>query len=137
MAEAGKATRVEINLERLAKALGEYSSILERVSEDLGDLKAEIDSYLSGADKHQSTKRHIGKQYSSKQSKRGRDKYTFNKAILAVLHKHGCLSQVNLWKELDPKNEYEDKELENAFKYLADKGVIQFDMVQGCWFIKG
>ena len=122
-----KATRVEIDLERLASALGEYSSILERVSEDLGDLKAEIDSYLSGKSAEKRSRP------SSKGKKGGRNRYVFNKAILAVLHK-GNLSEEQLQAELKVRDsEYE--EFVNALEYLKSRGIVAFDEDKGYYRI--
>ena len=124
-----RVTKVEINLERLAKALGEYSSILDKVSEDLGDLKAEIDSYLSG----RSGKPEKRSRPSSKGKKGGRNRYVFNKAILAVLHK-GDLSEEQLQAELKVRDsEYE--EFVNALEYLKSRGIVVFDEDKGYYHI--
>ena len=123
-----RVTRVEINLERLARALGEYSSILDKVSEDLGDLKAEIDSYLSGG---KPEKRSRPRDSRGRQG--GRNRYVFNKAILAVLHK-GDLSEEQLQAALKVRDsEYE--EFVNALEYLKSRGIVAFDEDKGYYHI--
>ncbi|MCE4607311.1 MAG: hypothetical protein F7B59_08315 [Desulfurococcales archaeon] len=118
------------DLEKLRKVVLEFAGVL--------------DEYLAGVNGGKQQAQHK-QQPASKQSKqqskpragKQRNKYTFNKAILAVLHSNGCMSESDLWNALAPRDGYEEKELEDAFRYLGEKGVIQFDMVQGCWFIKG
>ena len=109
---------------------------LERLKRVMLELASVLDEYLAEVNGSRREVKRESKQYSNdRQSRKGRDKYVFNRAILAILHKRGCLSETDLWNELAP-SKVEEGELEDAFRYLVDKGVIALNEARGCWYVK-
>ena len=116
----------DMDLERIDRALGEYASVLEDIARQLSELRAELKVSPQQAPPAGNTK----------PKSRGRSKYTFNRAILAVLHKHGCMSQGQVMETLKLAKD-EAAAFQDAWKYLVDRGIIQLDKVQGCWTVRG
>ncbi len=124
------------DLEKLRGVLQELISSLDEYLAEVNGGRKQVQKEKQTSSRQQPASKQ-SKQQSKPRAGKQRNKYTFNKAILAVLHSNGCMSESDLWNALAPRDGYEEKELEDAFRYLGEKGVIQFDMVQGCWFIKG
>ncbi len=111
---------------------------LERLKRVMLELAGLLDEYLDSVNgSKEEPRQSSSNKQPSKQSGKHRNKYVFNKAIIAVLRGNGCMSESDLWNALSPRDRFEERELEDAFKYLADKGAIVLDRVQGCWSVRG
>ena len=116
----------DVDLERIDRALGEYASVLEDIARQLSELRAELKVSPQQAPPAGNTK----------PKSRGRSKYTFNRAILAVLHKHGCMSQGEVMRTLKLGKD-ETAAFQDAWEYLTAKGLVVPDSAKRCWTVRG